>query len=315
MKIAQHPGLKTVADHSAERLHAFSAAGFEWITFQAQNGGLTRDFDLGPAKHAGLSAGVWGVTYDASRFRVDGFALGAQAKKLGAEHVTMDVEMAAKQTRATRGMLPIIDGIRAGGWLGPVNLNTMGPPHNPDVNDYEMDLVSFLETGGGVMTQAYFNETNAFHPALAVKYWLRVGVPAEALNLTVSLYPAEADKEKPGTMIPASEWVKILRDTWSRSRQFSVFMAEAMSLSDMTAFQQLSAPPPDQPSVDVDANRLESIRLNKQTIDHWRRSGLSEAAVQIQRQTLSWRVQHLLQSGVNLRAVRDLLDRLQAPRP
>jgi hypothetical protein len=81
----------------------------------------------------------------------------------------INVELAAKGTLASRGMKPIVDGLRAAGWTGPVNLNTLGPPIDPEENDYELDLASFLETGGGVVTQAYFNETDHFRPSRAAR--------------------------------------------------------------------------------------------------------------------------------------------------
>ena len=64
----QLPGLKALADIADNQLRAFEAHGYDWITYQVQNEDTIRDFDLAPAKAVGLSAGVWGVSYDQSAF-------------------------------------------------------------------------------------------------------------------------------------------------------------------------------------------------------------------------------------------------------
>lgn len=72
---------------------------------------------------------------------------------------------------------------------------------------------------------------------------------------------------------------------------------------------------PTPPPVDVAANRAHALRLLEETVAHWRHTGLTEEQIAKQRQTLAWRVLHLLQSGENIRALRDALDRAGAPSP
>jgi hypothetical protein len=309
------PGLKTIMEHDYARCAQLARHGYKWITFQAQNDAQIRDYDLNPARGAGLTPGVWGVSYNAATFHRDGHALGQQAVKLGAQHVTMDVEMAAKDTRPG-GLKPVIDGLRAGGWAGPVNLNTMGPPANPQVNDYAIDTQSFLDTGGGILTQAYANETDTFTPELAVQYWTRVGIPRDRLNLTISLYPAESDKQYPGRRYDGAKWVELLQAAgWDDA--ISIFMAEAATDADLQALDAItlatSTPPPD-PSP-VAANRGAALRFLADSIAYWRDKHLAEETLQRQRQTLAWRLLNMPETRANQIALRDALDKAGAPRP
>jgi hypothetical protein len=314
--IVRTPGLKTTSQQDYARCSELRQHGYEWITFQAQNGGSTKDYDLGPAKAAGLEAGVWGVSYDAASFETDGKALAQQARKLGASHLIVDVEMAAKNTRDSRGLQPLIKGVRSGLWSGPVHLNTMGPPHTPSFNDYAIDLQSIAETGGGVFTQAYANETDSFAPEHAVTYWTRF-VPREALNMTISLYPAEADKEHPGRRYDGAKWVELLQAAgWDRG--ISIFMSEAATDADLDALDavtKVTVPPPT-PVVDVAGNRNIMLERAAETIGYWRNvQNLDEDVLQRQRQTLAWRVLNVTQTGQNLRSIQAALDAAGAPRP
>ena len=108
-----YPFLKTTRDWSAEDYARFKGHGYDAMNFQAQNGNTIKNFNLGAARAAGLRAEVWGVTYQADHFYENGKALGIQAVKLGAEAVTMNAEMCAKDTRPSHGLKPIIDGVRA----------------------------------------------------------------------------------------------------------------------------------------------------------------------------------------------------------
>jgi hypothetical protein len=310
----QLPGLQASADIADERLRAFKAHGYDWITYQAQNGKRTDDVDLAPAKAAGLGAGVWGVSYSQSAFFVDGLALGRQALKLRAEHVMMNVELAAKGTLAARGMKPIIEGLRAAGWTGPVHLNTLGPPVDPEANDYELDLASFLETGGGVLTQAYYNETEHYRPSRAARYYTRVGVPRDRLNLAISIMPAESDKQKAGTTLRGARWVPLLKEA-RLGRAFSIFLAEAVTGADLRALDRVIDAPPPKPGTDVDVsgNRAASLERLAASIADWRAGGLSEESISLQRQTLAWRVLSTAESGPRMRALLAALDLAQAP--
>ncbi len=310
----QLPGLQAAGEVSGDRLRSFKAHGYDWITYQVQNGDSTNDVDLAPAKAAGLDAGVWGVSYSQSAFFADGFALGRQALKLGAEHVMMNVELAAKGTLASRGMKPIVDGLRAAGWTGPVNLNTLGPPIDPEANDYELDLASFLETGGGVLTQAYFNETDHYRPSRAARYYTRVGVPRDKLNLAISIMPAESDKRKAGTILRGARWVPLLKEA-RLGKAFSIFLAEAVTGADLRALDRVINAPPPKPgtNVDVSGNRAAALERLAASIADWRASGLTEESISLQRQTLAWRVLNTAESGPRMRALRAALDLAQAP--
>jgi hypothetical protein len=317
VSIVALPGLKTVSERDYAQCAKRRTAGYEWVSFQAYNQGK-RDYDLAPAKSAGIDAGVWGVSYDAARFHADAKALAEQAVKLGAQHYIIDIEMAAKNTRPNRGLKPAVDGARAGGWNGPVHLNTMGPPANPDVNDYTIDLQSILETGGGVFTQAYANETDTFLPSLAVQYWTRVGVPLDRLNLTVSLYPAEADKEHSGRRYDGAKWVELLNASGHKNkRAISIFMDEAMTDTDAEALKALTlkASTPPEPSATVSVNRAAALRFLADSIAYWRDVRLAEETLQRQRQTLAWRVLNMPETRANQIALRNALDEAGAPRP
>jgi len=231
--------LTTVEDPSPLSYATLAAHG--WApAFQVQNGGNSpRDFDLGPARNAGCSPGVWGVTYNAADFRRDGETLGKQAVKLGAEHVQMDVEEAAKFTRASRGMKPIVDGIRAGGWAGPVHLNTMGAPDG-DGDDYQVDVQSFLETGGGVISQDYYNESMTFSPFRGVAYWCgKCGVPKDRYSSMIGLHISAPDKRRPNLRLSGAEWLPLLVSAGIR-RNVSIFMTEFATGADLTALDALT---------------------------------------------------------------------------
>lgn len=306
------PVLQTTRAWSAAELSDFSTLGYEAIQYQAQNGATTKDFNLAPAVFAGLRPELWGVTYNQGDFRRDGRLLGAQGKKLGAVRVCVNAEMCAKFTRGLRGMRAVVEGIREGGFIGPVDLSTLGSPFNPDLHDFEIDVQSFLETGGSIYAQAYVNAHSEYHPANCVRYWTRMGVPKDRLNLTLGLYDATSEG---GRRMTGAEYVAMAKDL-GMGRAFSVFMPETALLpSDLTELHALTASPPPPASVDIHANRLEAMRLNKEAIDFWRANGLSEETIAIQRQTSAWRVLQLVQSGKNLRGLRAYLDAAGAPKP
>jgi hypothetical protein len=311
--IISTPGLFTVTAQDYTRCAQLRRHGYAWVAFQAQNDDSLVDHDLNPAKGAGLETAVWGVSYSPDNFGRDGYLLAKQALKLGASHLIMDVEQAAKNT-SPGGLKVLVDECRAAGWSYPVHLSTMGPPSSPDVNDYGMDVASFLDTGGGVLTQAYANETDLFTPELAVRYWTRVGVPRDRLNLTISLYPAEADKQYPGRRYDGQKWVQLLQAAgWGKA--ISIFMAEAATDTDLDALDAITVEAV-LPSVNDAANRRAALAYLKQSVDYYRSSGkLTEAGIAINRQALAWRVLNTSQTGVNMRALRDLLDGAGAPKP
>ncbi|MBA2633464.1 MAG: hypothetical protein H0U86_10785 [Chloroflexi bacterium] len=242
MSIVTTPGVLDVIDLDPAKLASFKKHGYEWVMLQAQNDTARRGYDMSRVRAAGLKPCVWGVSYVAANFYRDGWWLAERALQLGADELCMDIEMAAKFTRGG-GLRPLVKGVRDAGWTGPVHLNTMGPPYNVDVNDYEIDVETILETGGGIFTQAYYNETNAFHPTLAVRYWTRVGVPLDRLNVSISLYPSESDKEKPRNKLSGADYLPLLQDAGVK-RNLSIFMGQVLTEDDMRALDPLALPPP-----------------------------------------------------------------------
>lgn len=247
------------------------AHGYDWISFQAYNprdGGL-KDRDLGPAKAAGLEAGIWVVSYgrddqpDDEVFRHDGAESGRQAMRLGAQHLIADIEMAAKGTRATRGLIPFVEGCRLGGWKGPVDFTTLGAPVNAiphGGNDFGIDVQSFLDTGGSILPQAYFNAFDEYRPKLCWDYWRACGVPADRLNLLIEL-GAEAGRPR----MSGADWLPYLREADVR-RNFSVYMTEFLEPFDLEALQEfsLSTKPPHTGAVIPPVAIPSASSLNKQ---------------------------------------------------
>lgn len=235
------PGLLTDAQTSLDRAKWLRAHGYDWLSVQVQNGAAVKDRDLAPAKAAGLSAGVWGVSYSADTFRQDGERLGRQAVRLGAEHVMADIEPAAKFTRDSRGLLPYIVGIREGGWTGPVHLTPLGAPVNArpfGPNDFAVDVASFLATGGSILPQAYFNAYDEYRPDLVAAYWLACGVPADRLNVMIAVYAGEGK----GGRISGAEWLPLLKAAGVHSG-FSIYMEEMLQPYDLEGLHELSQGP------------------------------------------------------------------------
>lgn len=228
--------------------------GYEWWTAQVFNGatGGKKDRSLTRAKEVGMHAGVWGVFYDQARFFQDGKAFAEQALHVGAEFLIVDGEDSTKFTRVNRGCKPIIDGLRAGGWNGPVHWTQMGAPSNPRTatnpngNDFACDEQSFLETGGGVLPQEYANESPEYDPALCYAYWLACGVPANRLNHLIAMYVGRAGR------IDGKGWAALLQAA-KIGRNFSVYMAEmlepldAEGLDAQTKLPVPAIPPPTPP--------------------------------------------------------------------
>lgn len=234
------------------------AHGYDWLAFQVYNGstGGKKTRSLKSTKDAGMHAGVWGAFFDQATFYADGKAFAEQAITVGAEFLIVDAEDCSKFTRATRGCLPIIQGVRAGGWTGPVHWTQMGCPTNartaanPTGNDYQCDERSFLDTGGGVLPQEYANEDASFAPALALPYWLACGVPAWRLNHSIAVYEGHAGR------IDGAGWALLLQAA-KIGRNFSIYMAEMLQPYDaegLDAQTKLPAPtplpPPAPPLVD-----------------------------------------------------------------
>lgn len=280
VSIITTPGLLT--DQATVDVAAAAAHGYQWVAYQVVN---PRDpakplvRDLGPAKSAGLSAGVWGVTYgagdrpDAASFFRDGRELGEQAVKMGAQHVQVDAEMCAKDTRANRGLKPIINGVRAGGWTGAVHLCTLGAPDNPDTNDYAIDVQSFTDTGGGILAQAYANEHSGYRPDLCARYWARVN-PGVPLNIMIALYSGALGR------ISGSGWAPMLQQA-AVKRNFSIFMAEHVQPGDLDGLDPYSRQPAPVPSTAalVADTKKRMIELALAMEAEWKRVGRSQTQI------------------------------------
>jgi len=286
------PALLTcVQDPSPLSFAMLAAHGWEEAYFQAQNGGNDpRDYDLGLPRQQGIRrASVWGVTYDEDddrnnprglSFHEQNEILGRQAARLGAEGAVMvDAEQCAKDTRDTRGMAPCIDGLRAGGWAGPVHLCPLGAPSDPLVNDFKVDVRSFLETGGDVYPQAYMHDHAEYDPVLCIDYWTRpiVGVPRDRLNLMVSFSAGDTSHVR----WSGAEWLPRLQAA-SAGRAISSFMAEFMTDADLRALDPLTlAPPTPAPGLDprlptIAANTLIELGLATARFEPWRKANPGE---------------------------------------
>jgi hypothetical protein len=226
--------------------------GYEWISFQLVNGTTINPIDIHKFPGPYPSVGCWGATYDVTDFYEFGRRLGREAVRQGADHVIADLEECAKYTRDNRGMKPVIDGLRAAGWTGPVHLSTLGAPVNAiphGGNDFGMDVESFLETGGGVQPQAYYNNYDEYRPDLCVDYWKACGVPEERINVCIEVSKAEAGTAKQQALSGA-DWVPLLKDAGVH-RNFNIFMTQFCYQADWDALNELSLPraeqPPEQP--------------------------------------------------------------------
>jgi hypothetical protein len=261
--ISPLPGLITATSVpvGVETLKLRVAEGYGWISYQAVDHGKATGIEIGGGKAAGFqSTGVWGVVYDQPAFHEFGVLLGREAIRLGAEHVIVDAEQCAKDTRATRGMLPVIVGLRDGGWLGPVHLSTLGAPvngkpHGP--NDFAIDVDSFLMTGGGVQAQAYVNAYDEYDPVLCMDYWLAVGVPKERINLTIDLAPEPGSANYPDDLTGAG-WATLLTEAGA-GRAFSVFMVEFGTLDDWAGLAPIAAAPPPPTPVPTPEDDVEPV--------------------------------------------------------
>ena len=258
--------------------------GYEWISFQLVNGGTINPIDIHKFSGPYPSVGCWGVVYDLSDFYNFGERLGREAVRQEADHVIVDAEQVAKYTRDNRGMKPIIDGLRAVGWSGPVHLSTLGAPSNAipyGGNDFGMDTESFLETGGGVQPQAYYNNYGEYRPDLCMDYWIACGVPRERINICIEVSKAEEGTAKEEA-IPGSGWVPLLKDA-GVFRNFNVYMTQFCFETDWDALEELSLPrdpepepePPEKPvngegeSVPTPPTGSESRTATYTVAGHW----------------------------------------------
>jgi hypothetical protein len=234
--------------------HDLIRRGYEWISFQLVNGRDLNPIDIHKYGSPYPSCGAWGVTYDAVDFYDFGRRLGAVAVRQGADHVICDLEECAKYTRDKRGMKPVIEGLRASRWMGPVHLSTYGAPvnpktaKNPNGNDFGMDIQSFLETGGGVHAQAYVNNYDHYAPEICRDYWTYVGCPADRLCMTIEVSKAEAGTQNEWAMSGAA-WLPYL-EAAGVFRNFNIFMTQFCFKADWDALEQFSRPrtppPPDE---------------------------------------------------------------------
>lgn len=230
------PGLLT-DQANAYSLSSLVTHGYEWYSYQVVNPNLSPvliDYDLTNAKNAGMkNVGVWGISYNQADFFRDGKWLGEQAVKLGAQHVMADIEECLKFTRPDRSAQPYINGVRAGGWTGPVHLTTLGAPVNPLVNDYGMDVDSFLQTGGGIFPQEYYNEYVEYRPDLCNLYWTRIGVDPIRINHMIALYGGIRGR------IDGAGWVSLLQAAGAH-RNISVYMAQHGNETDYLALEKFT---------------------------------------------------------------------------
>jgi hypothetical protein len=132
------------------------------------------------------------------------------------------------------------------------------------VNDYEIDVESFLETGGSVLPQAYRNDWAEYEPERCVFFWTRVGVPRERLNLTVSLTAGDTSK----TRFSGADWLPRLRAA-GLGAALSLFMAEFATEADLAALEPLLRAAPAPAGPDEERTRRAIIDLVGAQVHHW----------------------------------------------
>lgn len=206
-------------------------AGFEWVSYLTYNPELwrgTKDYDLGGVKAHGFKVvGVWGVIYTRDDFYNGAKTTARHAVDLGAQCLQINCEEIYKETRPNRLGKAIIKGARDGGWSGPVDLITYGAPWSPLVNDYNMDEQSFLETGGAIIPEAYYNESEGYEPALCKQYMDRLKIPAAQTNYMLGLYQGRRGKIVGAAQVDLLEKAKI-------GANFSIYMLQHLTQSDVT---------------------------------------------------------------------------------
>jgi hypothetical protein len=289
MNVVTTPSLLTCTDD--HDFAGYKQHGYTAVWYQTWNSGGREYSSAAACQAAGLEVAAWGVIYDQKGFYSDGKSLAESANRLGAKYLMADVEDCLKGTRSTRAATEIIRGVRDGGWSGPVHLTTLGAPQQkPDGTfwDYEFDLDSFLETGGGIFPQAYANQAPTYAPKLCVDYFVgQLKVPRERLNLMIWL----DDK------MSANDWLALL-EAAQTGVAFSVFLAEFFSGygHPIGAFDKLrltvtepqahttpqsqQQPPPqlDPRLLQIRTNTLTEFKAAKASYDNWKTTNPGEAA-------------------------------------
>jgi hypothetical protein len=280
------PGMLTDMPLTQEDYDSYTRHGYRWLSFQAQNAEATYYYDLTSAKASGLDCGIWGVTYEQQHFFRDGKLLGEMASTMMADHVIVDAEFCLINTRPGLAQ-PIINGLRAGGWLGPVHLTTLGAPDNPKTsanlsgNDFAMDVESFLNTGGGVIPQAFYNMHYGYRPKACKDYWSSF---TDRINLHVSIAYSEPYAPRPNVRMAGAEWVPLLQEAAS-GKAMSVFQSRHIlpgDLDGLDALTRLTEPVPEPvPARPTVASTWEIVNTALDNmIQEFRRQGLDEAAIE-----------------------------------
>lgn len=301
------PGAFTDLDDAGD-LGGFAARGGRWIAYQTVNGDNdVRSFDLGPARRAGLSPGVWGVTYEAGKFARDAERLARSAASLGADFLIVDAEECLKNR--TEGEIRALVGALAP-FRGPKALSTLGAPVNPAVNTYPIPLRPFLEAGFSVLPQAYVNDHAEYAPDACVFYWQRVGFPRDRINVTISLVAGDTSHVR----LSGGEWKPHLE----RARiapAVSLFMLQHATPDDLGALEPLLrfAPPPPPPPPHVTTAgevRARMVALAREQEARWAAGGMSPDKVAEQRIAIARRLLEVpdAQWPELRQAVRDALD-------
>lgn len=215
-------------------------AGFEWVTYLTYNPQLWeggKGYDLNAVKaHGFKSVGVWGVIYSKNDFYHGGKAIAEMAVALKAQNCMINCEEIYKNTREKHEGKEIINGVRAGGWMGAVSLITYGAPWTPLVNDYAMDEKSFTNTGGSIIPEAYYNESEGYEPIYCKQYLDRLKIPPKQQNYMLGLYPGRR-----GKVIGAS-WVDLLKKA-KIGKNYSIYMIQHLDKSDVNAFAAFNKVP------------------------------------------------------------------------
>jgi hypothetical protein len=210
MGIFSTPGFLTDVQDSGKPLGELAALGYKWISYQVQNDTQTKDRDLSAARSAGLSPGVWGVSYHAEHLARDAQVLRAIATTTGADHIIFNVEAAFNPA-------PYIDVFRS--YDKPkalITLNGILP---------DLDTAALVDAGWVIMPEAYLCDAPTLTPDVVKWYCEREGIPPTHYNLCLGMYKGANGR------ITGAEYAYRLGEA-GVGNQFSAYMLEHGTLQD-----------------------------------------------------------------------------------
>lgn len=257
----KNAGVVTDVQDPSPRTPVFlKGCGFEWMSFQAQNGGDIKDYDLRPALSFGLNAGVWGVCY--GDFAGDGKRLVDQAVKLGAQHLIMNAERTITPIQANLLINACKDFHKPKAILGLIG------------DSFNMSLPIFVAAEWDVITESYLCDQPNLTPSAGKDYALRAGVPFTSYNAMLGMYFGANGQ------IPGATYSRFLFDA-GFGRNFSCYMAQHGTDQDYVALKPNAtyvAPIENRPTTYQTWATIKPAQ--DAMIAEWRRQGMSEVDIQ-----------------------------------